>query len=485
MIRYGRTIARCSRVLLAAGVSVGSAGAQVRQAPPQRGATSAQLPAVKAIAASAKSFAARGIAARTTDVTGGQEVTLRVELSAPAPCMERCGGRTVNGQPSGYMRVMLAGDNAAQFTLQQMIVNTGELSGEVSFLTAPVTAPARFTVSAWTEGSAPQRAQLTVLPPVITSFELAEADVMGGTVVKGTARFSGPPASAGAVRFQVQTTNGQAVRVPASVTLEPGRTAAEFEVQALGVAQDRNAHVVAIYLDKTLPAPLTVRAARLTVFENEWPCCDNPFKIGLNGAPPPQGAVIQLSSANPQRIVVPPTLTIPAGATSITHTAQSIPGNGDDRVRITATYNGVSKHWSVLSRKIVKPDLVIRDIVFNDQYGNAITAVADGQPIRMCATVRAQREGEMNPNLDAPPSTLRVSYQSSTGTGTSSGRTIDYPIVFTRDVNRHYPPLTVCTPLPGLTQGNQFDITLTADFRNDVDESREGNNVEKVKIARP
>ncbi|MGQ0766000.1 MAG: hypothetical protein ACT4OZ_10070 [Gemmatimonadota bacterium] len=484
MSRYNSALTRISIAMLPAIIAVGSAGAQLRP-PPSRGATSVQLPAVKALTASAKSVSLAAGTAVSANVTGGQEVTLRVELTAPAPCVERCGGRTVDGQPSGYMRVMLSGDNPAQFALQQMFVRTGQVSGEVNFLTTPVSTPTQLTVSAWTDGSAAQRARLSVSPPVMISFALAEADVTAGASVKGIVRFSGPPASATAVRFQLQTTNGQAVGVPASVTLEPGKTAAEFDVQALGVVQDRNAHVVAFYLDKTLPAPLTVRAAKLTIFENEWPCCDNPFKIGLNGAPPPQGAVIQLTSANPQRIVVPSTLTIPAGQTSIIHTAQSIPGNGDDRVRVTATYNGVSKNWSVLSRKIVKPDLVIRDIVFTDQYSNAITAVADGQPIRMCAIVRAQREGEMNPNLDAPPSVLRVEYQSSTGTGTSSGRTIDYPIAFVRDVNRQYPPISVCTPLPGLTQGNQFDITLTADLRNEVDESREGNNVERVKIARP
>lgn len=150
-----------------------------------------------------------------------------------------------------------------------------------------------------------------------------------------------------------------------------------------------------------------------------------------------------------------------------------------------ASYNGVSKNWSVLSRKIVKPDLVLRNIVFSDGFGNAITAAADGQPIKMCATVHAQREGEMNPNLEAPPSVLRINHQTPTGTGTSSGRTIDLPIVFTRDVNRMYPPITQCISLPGLTQGTQTDITLVADFRGEVDESREGNNTETVKISRP
>jgi hypothetical protein len=474
----GATFTLAATLCLSAVARTGEA--QVR-AP--RNTPTPAAPAVKSVAAIARGSGAAVKSVITT--TGGQEVVLRVELTAPAPCIERCGGTTVNGAPSGYMRVRLSGDNASQFTLQQMSIGTGQTVGEINFLTAPVAAPVALTISAWTEGSAPQRTTLTVAPPVLTAFTMAKSEAASGESIKAVAHFSGPPASAGALRFQVQTTNGQVVRVPPTVTLEPNKTAAEFDVQTLGIDQDRNVHIVALYLDKTLHAPLTVHAAVLSKIENEHPCCDNPFRITISGAPPPQGAVIQLTSANPQRIVVPPTLTIAPGSVSVLHTAQSIPGNGDDRVRITATYKGVSKHWSVLSRKIVKPDLVLRDIVFRDQYGNVITAAADGQPISMCATVLAQRPGEMNPNLDAPPNVLRISYQSSTGTGTSAGRTTDHPITFVRDINRMYPPITICETLPGLTQGNHTDVTLSADFRSEVDESREGNNVERVKIARP
>ena len=473
---------------LLAMASANIADAQVRRQPVRAATppTPPALPAVKSLSFDSRGIAATGyIHSGAGTGTGGQEVVLRVELSAPAPCIERCGGKTVDGRASGYMPISLSSTNSAQFSAQRMFVATGETEGEIAFMTAPVAAPTPVTVTAWSEGTPPRQANLTIQPPVLTSFAIDQSSVVSGQSVTGVAHFSGPPASASAVRFQVQTTNGQAVKVPATVTLEPDKTAAEFTIQTIGVPQDRNAHVVAIYLDKTLPAPLTVRAATLTTFEGANPCCSNPVVIELDGSPPPQGAVIELTSANPNRIVVPPKVTIPPNETKITLTAQSIPGNDDDRVRITASYNGVSKHHSVLSRKIVKPDLVLRDIVFSDTYGNAITAAADGQPIKMCTTVRAQREGEWTPNLDAPPSVLRITYQTPTGTGTSAGRTVDVPIVFTRDINNSYPPITHCISLPGLAQGSQTDITLVADFRDEVDESREGNNDETARISRP
>jgi hypothetical protein len=264
-----------------------------------------------------------------------------------------------------------------------------------------------------------------------------------------------------------------------------GKTVAEITVGAKGVPDDRNAHVVAIYQGKTLAAPLTVRAARLVKVENAWPCCDNPFTIVLDGAPPPGGAVVTLVSEKPSRVVVPPTVTIGPGATSDTLKAQEIPGTDNDRVRITATYNGVSKNWSVRPPKIVNPDLVIRDITFFDTFGNAITSAPDGQPIRMCATVRPQREGEFTPNIDIPPSVVRISHQSPTGTGTSAGRTTDLPVAFVRDINNIYQPITHCITIPGLTQGDRVDVTLVADVNGEVDETREGNNDEKASISRP
>lgn len=480
---------RLATPALVATTLVGHAGAQIRTtpartAPPPATSATPAIPAVKSVSFASRSVPLLG-GAHAASSTGGQEVVLRVDLTAPAPCVERCGGRTMDGAPSGYMPVTLSVSDPAHLNALRLLVPTGQTYGELAFVTQPVAAQTSLTIAAQSEGSAPQQGRLTILPPVMTGFALEQSSAISGQSVKGVVRFSGPPASATAVRFQLQTTDGQAVSVPATVALEVGKTAADITVGAKGVPDDRNAHVVAIYEGKTLAAPLTVRAARLVTMENAWPCCDNPFIIRLDGAPPPAGAVITLTSEKPSRITVPPTVTIPATETSVTLTAVSIPGTDDDRVRITAAYNGVSKHWSVLSRKIVKPDLVLRDIIFYDGFGNVITAAPDGQPVRMCATVRAQREGEMNPNLDAPPSVLRITHQSPTGTGTSAGRTIDLPIVFVRDVNRQYPPITQCITIPGLSSGNRVDVTLLADANGEVDESREGNNDAKASLSRP
>jgi hypothetical protein len=366
-----------------------------------------------------------------------------------------------------------------------VLVPTDQTYQDFAFLTAPVATPTQAALSAAVQNSPPQSATFTIVPPVLINFALDQGNVMGGTTVIGRVYFSGPPASAGAVRAQLSTTNSAAVKIPSSVALELGKTAVDFQVPTLGVDQDRDVHVVAQQGDKTLAAPLTVRAAALTEVANAYPCCDNPFRITLNGAPPPGGAVVQLVSENPARITVPATVTIPADKTSLDVTAQSTPGNSDTRVKITASYKGVSKTWSVLSREIIKPDLVVKEFALFDQYSNPIAQPQDSQPFKMCVSVWAGSETGLPPNVPVPTSALRVSYSGPAGKGTSTGRTYDTNVSFPGDLayiaNRKK---VVCSELPGLQPGGHYDVTFTADYHHQVDEKSENNNTEKYKITR-
>ena len=152
---------------------------------------------------------------------------------------------------------------------------------------------------------------------------------------------------------------------------------------------------------------------------------------------------------------------------------------------ITASYLGASKRHSLLSRKIVQPDLNVADVVLTDRFGNAITVPQDAQPFKVCATVRWNRPGEFAPNVPVPTSVLRMSYRPPPGTGTSTGRDIDVPINFVRDINQQAAPITSCVELPGLAPGAHSDLTVTADVRKEVDEDREGNNTREIKVTRP
>ena len=451
------------------------------QVPAPRGAPPppAALPSVKSVAiTSARSPVG---SSRGTAVTGGQEVVLRVELTGPAPCVERCGSTALDGTKSGYMPVAIASSNATQVPVQRVLVSTGEVAGEVKFVTSPVTETQAITISAQAAGSAAQRAMLSVLAPTLVSFAVDRSDVKAGEVVKAVATFTGPPASASAVKLVVQTTNSTVLRVPSSVMLEPGKVQAAFDITSLGLEQDASAHVVATYLDRNLPASISVRAATLKGVSNVNPCCDNPMRIALDAVAPPNGAVIKLTSEDPARVAVPATVTIPSGQSDISVSATQTPSpSGDKKVGIAISYRGETKHWKIYSWKLIKPDLVIDDHSLQDRFGAAIQAPADGQPFKLCVVTRVKHEDAFGSNGPAGPSVTRISYRTPTGTGTSTGRDVDVPVVFSGTSR-----VTQCIDVPGLPPGGEHQIDAVADVLRQVDEAHEGNNDKHFKVKRP
>jgi len=225
------------------------------QLPGGRGATTTvPLPAVKSISVV-------GAAPRTgpdlrapATVTGGQEVVIRVDLAAPAPCVERCGSVTMDGKASGYMPVAITATDASQIPIQRLFIPTGQTFGEGRAVTRPVATSLPVTITARSEGSEARQTALTILAPVLLSLSLDKTSVIAGDAAIATARFSGPPASPNAVRFSVQTTNSKVLAVPATVKLDTGKTAATFTVGSYGVQHDEAGQLVAMYLDKVLPA---------------------------------------------------------------------------------------------------------------------------------------------------------------------------------------------------------------------------------------
>ena len=447
--------------------------------PPVRGPSAATIPAVKSVTiVGGKTPGLVAGDARAAAATGGQEVVLRVELTGPAPCVEHCGSVAINGKLGGYLPVLVSTTNAVQVPVQRLLVSTGELTGEVKFVTTPVTASTAVSISVRTEGTAPQQTVLAIQPPVLTGFVVDKTNVVSGDTIHATATFSGPPASASAVKLVVQTTSSRALRIPSLVALESGKTVLSFAIRANGLDQDETAQVVATYLDKNLPASIAVRAASLIGV------ADQSYRVTLDGIAPPKGAVVQLTSANPARVIVAPTVTVPADARDTHLEAQSIYGNSELYVRISMSYRGVTKHYSYLSRAMVKPDMWITDLTLTDRFGNTIQAPADGQPFRLCVRIPNWREGGADaPNMPAPPSTLRFSYRTPTDLGTSTGRDIDVAIgAFVAGTGTS---VRQCVELPGLVPAGHHDVVITVDVNNQVDEDREGNNKKELKITRP
>jgi hypothetical protein len=446
--------------------------ASPRQQPTAPTQPPVQLPVVKNIHFLGVKLA--GHQQAPVSVTGGQEVRGRIELSGPAPCVWNCGKQTLTGQKSGGLLVQLSVNNPALAKVPPTIlVPTDQTYQDFALLTAPVATAIQVTAGAAVQGSAAQYASFTIIPPMLTQFVLDQSNVLGGTLVKGALHFTGPPASASAVKVQISTTHTAAVQIPATVALELNKTVAVFDIQTLGVEQDRNVHVVATLQDKILPAPITIRAAALKAFGWTGVLCGYPAQTGvkatLTGAAGPQGATLSLSSSNPALLPIPATLVIPAQQSEGTVTipvTQLL-----SSVTVTATYQGKSDKTTFDASP--KPDLFVKSVSFLDAYGNTITQAQNSQPFKMRVMVSIGEDTCLRP----PPTTMQVSYSSPTGSGTSTGRSFEVPVGSTGG--------SIDIDLPGLQPGSHHEITLITDYRKQVDERSESNNTEKVKINGP
>jgi len=374
------------------------------------------------------------------------------------------------------MPVMLSSSNPGVANLQGLAVPTGQTYGEFRFVPSPVNVSTSLVISAWTQGSAPQSAGLTILPPILTNLVLDQSGVLGGTTVHGALHFNGPPASAGAVKVQLSTTNSAAVKIPATVALEPNKTVANFDIPTLVFGEDTTVLVVATYQDRILPVPITVRAAALKSFSYSVGC-GHPGQAGvravLTGPAGPQGAVIALSISDPALLPLPATLVVAAQQTE--GTVSTPLKELLKSVTVTGSYQG--SNATTTFHAFPKPDLYVKSVSFYDRYGNAINRAQDSEPFKMRVAVSIGADDAHFVCLLPPPTTLHVSYLSPTGIETSSGRSFDVAVGSNGG--------TIDIDLPGLQPGSYHDIILTTDYRKQVDERSESNNTEKVKINGP
>jgi hypothetical protein len=434
-----------------------------------------------------------------TPRVGGQEAAGWVELSAPAPCVRGC-GTFVNGKPSGGMMVNLSSSNSAVAKVQpstgMIMVPVGQTLTTFTVLTFGVSAPTAVTISAWRDGSAPQTTILNVVPPSLTNFTIDQPTVISGGSAHGTVTFNGVPGPGG-VKATL-TSNSAAVQVPASASLDVNKTAATFDIKTSGVAASTPVTMTAVYGDRKPTAALTVTPAVLTTFNYNNTNISTQLYVQLNGAAPPSGAVITLSSADPAHVSVPPTVTVPAGSNRVAFPVTEHPDFSKHNVTMSATYNGVTKKHDYLVLPNFKPDLAIKEVTLKDRFGNAITHPADAQPYKMCVTIELLRMDRFGNCLCPTSTALNVSYLSPTGTGTSVGHEFDLPVTFTYDGSPAgntlafrdngltaywYDP--VCVDMPGLPQpGAYTDVTLIVDPNNKNDESNPGNNTHKLRITR-
>lgn len=263
-----------------------------------------------------------------TSVTGGTSSTGTVRLNGPAP--------------AGGSQITLSDNSTSAATAASVTVAAGSTSATFTVTTTAVAATTSVTVSAAYKAVTAQ-ATLTIVPPVLSSVGLNPTSVVGGNSSTGTVTLNGPAPAPGIV--VTLSDNSSAAQVPASVTVATGNRTATFSVSTIGVGSSTSATITATY-GVIRNATLTINVAALSSLvlspSTVTAGSSTAGTVTLNGAAPPSGAVISLSSSN-QTAQVPSSATIPAGARSISFTVTTSPLQQNTSARISGTYRGVTR----------------------------------------------------------------------------------------------------------------------------------------------
>jgi hypothetical protein len=262
------------------------------------------------------------------------------------------------------------------------------------------------------------------------------------------------------------------------------KTVVVFDIHSTGVAANTPVTISATAGDQSENSTLTLTPAVMTDFVRAFPCRCGDLTVRLSGMAPPGGAVVNVASAHSNIASVPASITIPAGASTGVVPVTEHPTYDNLQTDISASVYGVTKKWTEYVMRMLKSDITIKSVALQDRYGNAITKPQDSQPFKMCVTVGLLHTDDYGIYQYPGPSALRVAYLGPTGTGTSVGHEWDVNVDFLAPGGGHYPQVVPCVDLPGLEPNRYFDVTLTADYGNKIDESNEGNNTHKLRISR-
>lgn len=267
-----------------------------------------------------------------TTTAVGQNVTGTVTLAAPAG--------------PGGTPVLLSSDNPTLVPVPaQVTVGLGASSQSVTIPVANVAVlqPTVVNLTA-SRGTQSITQQLTVQEATV-SLSVNVNSILGGNKLTGTVTLSAPAAADTTVTFGFSPSG--VLSVPGTVVIPAGQTSVDFEIDSVGVTADTMVSMTAtagsvtsspVVIDVTAPAlvkiafyPPQIRGGRLAH-----------GIITLDGPAPAGGLVVQLD-ASPHMLVLPITVTVPAGATSAMITGFAVPRVSRRlAVTVTATSNGNS-----------------------------------------------------------------------------------------------------------------------------------------------
>lgn len=297
--------------------------------------------------------ALNAVSASPNPVTGGQNSTGQVTLTA--------------GAPSGGANVALSRGSSTVFNVPSSVtVPSGATSATFNITTTVPASQTTGTLTA-TYAGVTRTTAITVNPPpaALSAVSASPNPVIGGQASTGQVTLTAAAPTGGAV--VVLTRVGSAFDIPGSVTVPAGATSATFPISTTPPATTTTGTITASYNGVDRSTSFTVNpvpAALASLGTNPGTVTGGDPSTGLvtltTGAPP-GGATIALSRTGSTAFTVPASVTVPQGATTATFNIPTTPPASQSTGTISATYAGVTRTATLTVNPLPPPTLSIED----------------------------------------------------------------------------------------------------------------------------
>jgi hypothetical protein len=364
---------------------------------------------------------------------GGKNVTGQVNLATPAP--------------AGGMRVSLITNSPNMTVPSSVTVPAGASSLSFTANTLPVGADGFVDVIASSAVSGVVRTPFEIRTPRVGGFAASATEVAPGGTVNVTFTLQAV-AGPGGVPVTLSANKPGAVRFPSSLVVPQGQSRLTVPVSFYYTAPAGPLSITAgpTYRDKTVTINVVRRnLSLLTVNQTVLRTLESTQgTVHIDGPAPVGGQPVRLT-LNHNDVVVPETVTIPAGATSTTFTVSSI-GNVAKTVYIYAGISAPSiRQYVTIKLRNLKSIVLSPATVTGGTSSSAVVKIDYPAPVGgTVVQLRSQK-----PSLATVPATVTIP---------AGSDTITVPIP---TAARNGDPLLVFiyANLPGMgTQGKQLRI---------------------------
>ncbi len=279
------------------------------------------------------------------EVTGGNGATGTVALNGVAP-------------PSGVSVAFSSSNPAVAPVPGNVMIGGGAIKATFVAWPNPVTARTPVTISA-SYGGVTRTARLTILLPAIEALVFDPDSIKGGNRADGRITLTGE-APRGGMEVDYISSDPAVASVPFSDTINEGYRVWYMPVETAGVAATTTVTLAASFQGVTKTATLTVLPAALdsTRFSLASRCVGTDADgvvnraigghpvtgtVMLDGAAPPGGAMVALSSSDPAVASAPAYSTIAAGSFSADFAISTSLVTISTTLSISATYRDVTQ----------------------------------------------------------------------------------------------------------------------------------------------